>query len=84
MKFNPNFGLKLDKLGLKFKKKNPLKNLGALVRLNPYALTLRRLDVMRQARQEEINKKRKAAQDKGQKIPLNKFQQVEFKIEKKN
>lgn len=31
-------------------KKNPLKNLGALVRLNPYALTARRAELLRQER----------------------------------
>merc|ERR1711871_1760289 len=29
-------------------KKNPLKNLGAMVKLNPYALTMRRAELLRQ------------------------------------
>jgi len=44
-------------------KKNPLKNLGALVKLNPYALTLRRTELLSQERrrkqkQDLINAKR--------------------------
>ena len=35
-------------------KKNPLKNLGAMVKLNPYALTMRRAELLRQ---EAVSKK---------------------------
>ena len=46
-------------------KKNPLKNLGALVKLNPYAKTARRMELLSQiqrakARQEKLDAKRKS------------------------
>jgi len=48
-------------------KKNPLKNFGAMVKLNPYALTMRRQELLQQQirekrREELIEKKRAAAQ----------------------
>lgn len=50
-------------------KKNPLRNFGVMVKLNPYALTLRRQELVAQRR----NAKRKAeaalAKEKGEKIP---------------
>lgn len=47
------------------KKKNPLKNFGVLVKLNPYALTMRRQELLQQQirkkqREELVEKKRKA------------------------
>jgi len=41
-------------------KKNPLKNLGAMIKLNPYALTLRRAELLSQQRKTLVNKKRAA------------------------
>lgn len=43
------------------RKKNPLKNLGALVRLNPYALTLRRQELKRKAVAKPVDKATKKA-----------------------
>ena len=42
-------------------KKNPLKNLGVMVKLNPYAMTLRRAELLRQ---EAVSKKSAAIQAK--------------------
>jgi large subunit ribosomal protein L4e len=44
-------------------KKNPLKNLGIMVKLNPYALTMRRAELIAQSKRtdiESVGKKRKA------------------------
>lgn len=50
-------------------KKNPLKNLGALLKLNPYAKTARRMALLAEAERvkakaEKLDKKRKEPQDK--------------------
>jgi len=49
-------------------KKNPLKNLGVKVRLNPYALSLRRSELLAQERRAEIKAKKVAASRKAKKF----------------
>jgi large subunit ribosomal protein L4e len=55
------------------RKKNPLKNLGVKVRLNPYALSLRRSEILaqerrKQGKQNAVEKARQANQQKRDKI----------------
>ena len=38
-------------------RKNPLKNLGIMVKLNPYALTMRRAELIRQSKRSDLKRK---------------------------
>jgi len=64
-------------------KKNPLKNLGALIKLNPFAVTARRRELLAQ----EQRKKKKAAlleaKRKGTKVPISKAAIAKKKLDKK-
>jgi len=42
-------------------RKNPLKNLGIMVKLNPYALTMRRAELIRQSKRADLKRKGTAA-----------------------
>jgi len=53
-------------------KKNPLKNLGAMVTLNPYALTLRRAELLAQERRARARATEVEARRKGQKVTKTK------------
>jgi len=53
-------------------KKNPLLNLGALVTLNPYALTLRRAELLAQERRAKARAAVVDAKRKGQSVPKTK------------
>jgi len=68
-------------------KKNPLKNLGALVRLNPYALTLRRASILAQRKncpetQAVLAAAKDAKKVKGEKAPKAKAPKTEKAPEK--
>jgi len=64
------------------KKKNPLKNLGALIKLNPHAKTIRRRELLAA----EVRSKKKAqlleSKRKGEKAPVNKAAQKQKKLMK--
>jgi len=65
-------------------KKNPLKNLGALVTLNPYALTLRRAELLAQERRTRARAAEVDARRKGQKVPKTKEQKEKSDASKKH
>jgi len=52
-------------------KKNPLKNLGAMVRLNPYALQLRRAEILAEERQKRAKAAKLAAAREKKALPLS-------------
>lgn len=49
-------------------KKNPLRNFGVMVKLNPYALTLRRHELVAQRRSAKRKAEVALARDKGEKV----------------
>merc|ERR1712170_124823 len=59
-------------------KKNPLKNLGVKVRLNPYALTLRRSELLAQERREASKAKKTAAARASRKAHPTKQKKANF------
>jgi len=64
--------------------KNPLKNFGQKVNLNPYAIALRRSELLTSERQKKAKALKIANARKGVKTPLNKLQIAQAKAEKKH
>jgi len=65
---------KIRVLRPKAQKKNPLKNFGTMVKLNPYALTLRRNELLAQERRKVLREKIREAHRKGEKLPMDKYE----------
>jgi len=59
------------------RKKNPLRNLGALVKLNPYALSIRRHEILAEKRRAEVKKAKLAAAREKKAFPETKEAQNE-------
>jgi len=66
-------------------KKNPLKNLGAMVKLNPYSLSLRRSELLAQERRAKLKAAIIEAKRKGVALPQSKIEQATInKVKKAN
>jgi len=64
-------------------KKNPLKNLGALIKLNPFAVTARRRELLAQGQRKKKKAALLEAKRKGTKVPISKAAIAKKKLDKK-
>jgi large subunit ribosomal protein L4e len=65
-------------------KKNPLKNLGAMIKLNPYALTLRRTELLTQERRAKAKAQKKAEVRNAHQLKVAAILKKRSKVKKSN